>query len=76
MIWTSIIAAIGQLLAALPGPIAQAITGGQDVDAALAAGRKAAEALPQREEAGGDTTAGAWDRDLEERKARGEEPES
>lgn len=76
MIWTSIIAAIGQLLAALPGPIAQAITGGQDVGAALAAGRKAAEALPQREEAGGDTTAGAWDRDLEARKARGEEPES
>jgi hypothetical protein len=69
----AIISALGGLLAALPGPIAQAVTGGQSVEDAIAAGRKAAEALPEREAAGGDDTAGAWDRDLEERKRRGEE---
>lgn len=68
----SIISAVGALLAALPGPIAQAITGGQDPSEAIAAARKVAEALPQREAAGGDSAAGAWDRDLAERKARGE----
>lgn len=71
---STIISVIGSLISTLAPPVAAAITGGQSVEEAIAAARKAAEALPEREAAGGDSTAGAWDRDLAERKARGEAP--
>jgi hypothetical protein len=69
---TAVVTTIGGLLAALPGPIAQAITGGQSAEAAIAAGMAAAKAIAEREAVGSDTTAGAWDLDVEARKARGE----
>jgi hypothetical protein len=68
----AVVTTIGGLLAALPGPIAQAITGGQSAEAAIAAGLAAAKAIAEREAVDGDTTAGAWDVDVEARKARGE----
>jgi hypothetical protein len=54
-----------QLLGAVAPSVAQAFTGGRDVEEAIADAKKAASELPVRE------ADGTWDRDLADRMRRG-----
>lgn len=66
----SVSAGLGALAQVAPS-VAAAFTGGRPVEEVLAEAEAAVRALEERESAGGDSTAGTWDRDLAQRKAGG-----
>ena len=74
---TLVVQAVGAGLSALAQiapSVAAIFTGGRPVAEVIAEAHKAVEALPEREAAGGDSTAGTWDRDLAGRARGGTKP--